>query len=244
MNGTKVDLNEAEGFYKAIRTSSNSPKKLKSLVNLWAALREMVEQEIPIRGVPDVGRYIQNNHGGSPALSTITNDTSGLNKLVHLVIKACDEVGHHRKTESRKRRTTQDIAQETLKKELRSEKSRACLEMIFRENNHLKKENAILRGAFANLTQKDLPSELNKASNPTGKLTSGNFEANHTNFASIALEDIQKLIDILNSEFDILLVNLRRRPSDLRLDPMVSPTLCPTLSTALKSKFCLLPMVN
>ena len=29
--------------------------------------------------------------------------------------------------------------------------------------------------------------------------------ANHTNFASIALEDIQKLIDILNSEFDILL---------------------------------------
>ena len=39
-------------------------------------------------------------------------------------------------------------------------------------------------------------------------------------------------------------VNLRRRPSDLRLDPMVSPTLCPTLSTALKSKFCLLPMVN
>ena len=32
-------------------------------------------------------------------------------------------------------------------------------------------------------------------------------------------------------------VSLRRRPSDFGIDPMVSPTLCPTLSTALKSKF-------
>ena len=38
-------------------------------------------------------------------------------------------------------------------------------------------------------------------------------------------------------------VSLRRRPSDFGFDPMVSPTLCPTLSTALKSKFCLQPMV-
>jgi len=38
-------------------------------------------------------------------------------------------------------------------------------------------------------------------------------------------------------------VSLRRRPSDLGFDPMVSPTLCPTLSTALKSKFFPLPMV-
>lgn len=38
-------------------------------------------------------------------------------------------------------------------------------------------------------------------------------------------------------------VSLRGRPSDLGIDPMVSPTLCPTLSSALKSKFCLLPMV-
>lgn len=40
-----------------------------------------------------------------------------------------------------------------------------------------------------------------------------------------------------------LYVSLRRRPSDLGFDPMVSPTLCPTLSTALKSKFFPLPMV-
>jgi len=39
-----------------------------------------------------------------------------------------------------------------------------------------------------------------------------------------------------------LLVTLRRGPSDFGYDPMVSPTLCPTLSTALKSKFCLPPM--
>ena len=39
------------------------------------------------------------------------------------------------------------------------------------------------------------------------------------------------------------IVSLRRRPSDLGFDPMVSPTLCPTLSTALKSKFFPLPMV-
>lgn len=205
MNGTKVDLNEAEGFYTAIRTSSNSPKKLKSLVNLWAALREMVEQDIPIRGVPDVGRYIQSNYGGSPALSTITNDTSGLNKLVHLVIKACDEVGQLKKREVRQRRTSQDIAHESLKKELRSEKSRACLEMIFRENIHLKKENAILRGAFSNLTKKDLSSEFNKANNSNGIWTSRTLEATHSNLDSIAREDIQKLIDILHDEFNILL---------------------------------------
>ena len=39
-------------------------------------------------------------------------------------------------------------------------------------------------------------------------------------------------------------VNLRRRPSDLRLDPMVSPSLCPTLSIVLKSKYFPQPMVN
>lgn len=38
-------------------------------------------------------------------------------------------------------------------------------------------------------------------------------------------------------------VSLRRRPSDLGIGPMVSPTLCPTLSTALKSKFFPQPMV-
>ena len=42
---------------------------------------------------------------------------------------------------------------------------------------------------------------------------------------------------------EVFNVSLRRRPSDLGFDPMVSPTLCPTLSTALKSKFCLQPMV-
>ena len=41
----------------------------------------------------------------------------------------------------------------------------------------------------------------------------------------------------------MFVVSLRRRPSDLGFDPMVSPTLCPTLSTALKSKFFPLPMV-
>ncbi|WP_289044103.1 hypothetical protein, partial [uncultured Aliiroseovarius sp.] len=38
-------------------------------------------------------------------------------------------------------------------------------------------------------------------------------------------------------------VSLRGRPSDLGMHLMVSPTLCPTLSTALKSKFFPLPMV-
>lgn len=42
----------------------------------------------------------------------------------------------------------------------------------------------------------------------------------------------------------VFAVSLRGRPSDLGFAPMVSPTLCLTLSTALKSKFCLQPMVN
>lgn len=41
-----------------------------------------------------------------------------------------------------------------------------------------------------------------------------------------------------------IIVSLRGRPSELVFAPMVSLPLCPTLSTALKSKFCLLPMVN
>ena len=39
-------------------------------------------------------------------------------------------------------------------------------------------------------------------------------------------------------------VNLRRWPSDLKLNPMVSPSLCPTLSIVLKSKYFPQPMVN
>ena len=37
-------------------------------------------------------------------------------------------------------------------------------------------------------------------------------------------------------------VCLRRRPSDLGINPMISPTLCPTSSTAHKSRFCPQPM--
>ena len=40
------------------------------------------------------------------------------------------------------------------------------------------------------------------------------------------------------------MVNLRRWPSDLKLNPMVSPSLCPTLSIVLKSKYFPQPMVN
>ena len=40
-----------------------------------------------------------------------------------------------------------------------------------------------------------------------------------------------------------MIVIIRRRPSDLGFDPMVSPPLCPTLSIALKSKFFPLPML-
>ena len=58
--------------------------------------------------------------------------------------------------------------------------------------------------------------------------------------------DLDALIIKLNeikAQLALYDVNLRRRPSDLGIDPMVSPALCPTLITALKSKFFQLPMV-
>jgi hypothetical protein len=55
---------------------------------------------------------------------------------------------------------------------------------------------------------------------------------------------VQFGLKLFNTLFKIEFgVNLRRRPSDLRLNPMVSPTLCPTLSPALRLKFFPPPMV-
>lgn len=47
-----------------------------------------------------------------------------------------------------------------------------------------------------------------------------------------------------NNELGTKVVSLRGRPSELGLAPMVSPTLCPNLSTALRSKFFPPLMVN
>jgi hypothetical protein len=51
-------------------------------------------------------------------------------------------------------------------------------------------------------------------------------------------------LEMINRHSPGSTVSLRGRPSDLGFDPMVSPTLCPTLSTALKLKFFPPPMVN
>lgn len=200
-----VDLKEAEGFYQALRTNAKSPKKLRSLERLWAALNEMVDRGVSLNVVPDVGHYLKKHYRGSPALSTITNDTEGMNKLVKLAIQACKDAGRGARKQARKKLTDREKIHATLSEQMTSEKSHALLEEIFRENAQLKKENKILRGAYANLTQRDV---TNAALNPGEKHALTKRELTNLTVPILDLierRELQSLFDVLSREFDITL---------------------------------------
>lgn len=200
-----VNLAEVESFYQALRANAKSPKKLRSLERLWAALNEMVDRGVSLNVIPDVGQYLKEHYHGSPALSTITNDTDGMNELVKLAIQACRDAGRGTRKQARKKLTEREKLHETLMEKMTSEKSRALLEEVFRENDQLRKENKILRGAYANLTQRDIKNATLKLGEKHSLEKRELVKPLVTGLDLMERRRLKSLFDVLSRDFDITL---------------------------------------
>lgn len=199
-----AEMDEAHGFYLVLKANAKSSKRIKSLESLWSALCEMVEKKIPMKGVPDIARFIKENLGGSPALSTITNDTDGMNKLVQIVVGIAQSAENVKPEKSGKRNAREQIY-DALISQMKSEKNRGFLELLFRENTQLEKENKILRGAYAELTQGDI---IRSAANSSKEIEiESSKEVRQPMYHADLIDQraIQGLFDILSEQFNIVL---------------------------------------